>query len=227
MYYRRRLVKILFLIINFLIILVGALGVALGIYLRMDNSISGLKFFQSAPSDEATCSECSNWPDADVLSIVLIITGAMLIITGFCGCCCASMKILWLLRTYGAVLLVEAVLLVAAAILAIVFWNSVQLLVEGRVVRALNESFIVDPLCSNSSMIPNNSTASSTGCKEKILSFISRVLFIGIASVGGAVLFLAHFLSILLLYTIRSEMASRMIVAYSYDVTSESVSRIK
>ena len=333
MYRTRRLVKILFLIINFLVLLVGASSIALGIWLRMD-STSVLMFFKFVPSDQTISSASSNWSSVDVISIVLIAAGGVLIIIGFCGFYGACVEILWLLRTYAAVVLVEGILLAAAAILAIVFWNSVQQSVESLAVRALNESFndnidnsssfsnawfrimqtlkccgwngtsdftpsvsanalqnesswmlsaqdmlnlcsfsyfwscknhravytgrnyypiaavpsaccrfnnqnvllltgskadaqIMDPLCP---MYPSNSTAAfSTGCKAQILNFVSssQIMFINIAFVAGAVLFLAQFLSCLLLCTIKREVASRLIVAYSYEGTSRIVSRVK
>ena len=76
--------------------LVGLAGVALGIWLRVD-STSMVKFFKFVPSDQTMSSASANWSYVDVLSIILIVAGAILVIVGFCGCCGAWKEILCLL----------------------------------------------------------------------------------------------------------------------------------
>jgi len=103
---------------NILFFLIGALLLALGIYVMVDPRLQKIKEFvriDSTPGIEKGLSYL------EVLAIVLIVLGSILLIIGFLGCCGAMKQVKLFLTCYAIIIALIIIVEVAFTIYFVVF----------------------------------------------------------------------------------------------------------
>lgn len=136
--------KFLLIVFNIIFWLSGAALLAVGIWLRVDDSV--LKRFEIFYVDSG-----DKW--FEYAAYVLIGVGAFTFVTGFAGCCGAIRESPCLLGVYIFLLVIVMLVEITAGVLAFIFRNEVEKLVTENLSKSLKNQNYTDGLDKDNNVI--------------------------------------------------------------------------